>query len=333
MVSRLGISWISEHRAKSFSDLAAYFGAHFNLTARGEPRHLSGTAVSPVFFPILHAHPMLGRTFLPEEDNYSAPRVVLLSYHLWSGVFRGDTQIVGRTISLNGDAFYVIGVMRPSFVDPADDETDLWVPLQQQIRPDRMLLRDVHFLSVVGRLRPGVTLGQTRADMNRIAAQLKMHNPTSDSGSGAVVMSLQKAKLGETGKSLLLALGIVILVLLIASSNVAILMLARASGRTREMAERAALGASRSSNPPRSVVRECVPWRLFRFARARTRATRPQACSAGCSLRSQCRVDPNQPRRAGVCALCFPDCRSGIWNTSGNQGIADGRSTHTPQFG
>jgi putative ABC transport system permease protein len=139
---------------QSFSELAAYFGAHFNLTANGEPRHLSGTAVSPLFFSILRAQPMLGRTFLPEEDNYSAPHVVLLSYHLWSGVFHGDTEVVGKTISLNGDAYYVVGVMRPSFVDPGDDETDLWIPLQQQIRPDRMLLRDVHFLSIIGRLRP-----------------------------------------------------------------------------------------------------------------------------------------------------------------------------------
>lgn len=230
---------------QTFSDLAAYFGAHFNLTGSGEPRHLKGSAVSQGLFAILGAQPMLGRTFFPEEDSYAAPHVVLLSSHLWAGVFHGDRQIIGKTVSLNGDPYYVVGVMRPSFVDPGDDDADLWIPLQQQIRPDRMLLRDAHFLGVVGRLRPGIALDQARADMNRIVAQLKMQNPTSDSGSGAVVMSLQKAKVGETGKSLLLALGIVVLVLLIASSNVAILMLARASGRTRELAVRSALGASR----------------------------------------------------------------------------------------
>jgi predicted permease len=189
---------------------------------------------------------MLGRTFLPDEDSYSSPHVVLLSHHLWSGEFRSDPQIVGRTISLNGEPFYVVGVMPRSFRSPGDEETELWIPLRQQIRPDRMLWRDQHFLGVVGRLRPGVTLDQARADMNRIAAQLRAQYPSSDNGSGAVVMPLQQALVGDTKQSLMLALGIVVLVLLIASSNVAILMLARVSGRTRELAVRMALGASAS---------------------------------------------------------------------------------------
>lgn len=229
-----------------FTDLAAYCGFHYNLTGSGEPKHLSGAAVSPGLFTILGVQPMLGRTFLPDEDSYSAPHVVLLSHRLWSGEFRGDPQIVGRTISLNGGPYYVVGVMPLSFRSPDDEETDLWIPLQQQIRPDRMLWRDQHFLGAVGRLRPGVTLDQARADMNRIADQLRVQYPSSDNGSGAVVMPLQQALVGDTKKSLLLAFGIVVLVLLIASSNVAILMLARVSGRTRELAVRIALGASAS---------------------------------------------------------------------------------------
>jgi predicted permease len=200
---------------------------------------------------------MLGRAFLREEDNYSAPHVVLLSFHLWSGVFHGDAQIVGKTISLNGDPYYVVGVMRPAFVGLGDEEADLWIPLQQQIRSDRMLWRDFHFLGVIGRLRPGVTLDQARADMNRIAAQIKMQYPDSDNGSGAVVIPLQQALVGDTRQSLMLALGIVLLVLLIASSNVAILMLARVSGRTRELAVRMAVGAS-SSHILRDVLAESV---------------------------------------------------------------------------
>jgi putative ABC transport system permease protein len=242
---------------QTFSDLSAYFGAHFNLTGNAEPRHLSGSAVSPGLFAILGAQPMLGRTFLAEEDNYSAPHVVLLSYHLWSGVFHGDAQIVGKTISLNGDPYYVVGVMRPTFVGLDDEEADLWIPLQQQIRSDRMLWRDFHFLGVIGRLRPGVALVQARADMNRIAAEIKMQYPDSDNGSGAVVIPLQQALVGNTRQSLMLALGIVLLVLLIASSNVAILMLARVSGRTRELAVRMALGAS-SSHILRDVLAESV---------------------------------------------------------------------------
>jgi putative ABC transport system permease protein len=227
-----------------FTELAAYCGFNYNLTGNGEPKRLEGVAASSGFFTILGAQAMLGRTFLPDEDSYSSPHVVLLSHHLWSGEFRGDPRIVGRTISLNGEPFYVVGVMPRSFRSPGEEETELWIPLQQQIRPDRMLWRDQHFLGVVGRLRPGVTLDQARADMNRIAGQLRAQYPNSDNGSGAVAMPLQQALVGDTKQSLLLALGIVVLVLLIASSNVAILMLARVSGRTRELAVRMALGAS-----------------------------------------------------------------------------------------
>jgi putative ABC transport system permease protein len=233
-------------RSHVFTGLAAYCGFNYNLTGNGEPKRLEGVAVSSDFFTILGIQPMLGRTFLPDEDSYSSPHVVLLSHHLWSGEFHGDPQIVGRTISLNGEPFYVVGVMPRSFRSPGDEETELWIPLQQQIRPDRMLWRDQHFLGVVGRLRPGVTLDQARADMNRIAAQLRAQYPSSDNGSGAVVMPLQQALVGDTKQSLMLALGIVVLVLLVASSNVAILMLARVSGRTRELAVRMALGASAS---------------------------------------------------------------------------------------
>lgn len=229
-----------------FTDLAAYCGFHYNLTGSGEPKHLDGAAVSPGLFTILGVRPMLGRTFLPDEDSYSSPHVVLLSHSLWSGEFRGDPQIVGKSISLNGDPYYVVGVMPVGFHSPDDEGRDLWIPLQQQVRPDRMLSRDQHYLQVVGRLRPGITLNQARAEMNRIAAQLRAQYPSSDNGSGTVVMPLQQAVVGETRKSLLLALGIVVLVLLIASSNVAVLMLARVSGRTRELAVRMALGASTS---------------------------------------------------------------------------------------
>ncbi len=229
-----------------FTDLAAYCGFHYNLTGNGEPRHLNGAAVSSSVFTILGIPPMLGRTFLPNEDSYSSPHVVVLSYRLWSGEFHSDRQIVGKSIFLNGDPYHVTGVMPFDFHFPDDEARDLWVPLQQQIRPDRMVWRDQHFLQVVGRLRPGIKLDQARADMNRIATQLRARYPSSDNGSGTVVMPLQQALVGDTKRSLLLALGIVVLVLLIASSNVAILMLVRVSGRMREFAVRKALGASTS---------------------------------------------------------------------------------------
>ncbi len=125
---------------------------------------------------------------------------MLLSHDLWSGEFHGDPHIVGKTISLNGDPYYVVGVLPRGFTGLGGDEADVWIPLQQQVRPDRMLSRDQHYLSVVGRLLPGITIDQARADMNRIATQLRAQYPYSDNGAGAVaaVMPLQQALVGET---------------------------------------------------------------------------------------------------------------------------------------
>ena len=228
----------------AFTDLAAYCGFHYNLITRAEPEQVEGAAVSASFFDILGVHPALGRNFLQNEDSYSSPRVVILSDRLWSDEFHRDPTILGKSIVLNGDSFYVVGIMPRGYRPLDDDQTSLWVPLQQQIRPDRMLWRDQQFLGVVARLRPHTTLDQARADMNRIATQLHSAYPRADMGSGAVVMPLQQALVGGMQKSLLLSLGIVVFVLLIAGSNVAILMLARVNGRTRELGIRLALGAT-----------------------------------------------------------------------------------------
>jgi putative ABC transport system permease protein len=228
----------------AFTDLAAYCGFHYNLITRAEPEQVEGAAVSASFFDILGVRPALGRNFLPNEDSFSSPRVVILSDGLWSADFHRAPNIIGKSIVLNGDPFYVVGIMPRRFRPVDDDRTSLWVPLQQQIRPDRMLWRDQQFLGVVARLRPHTRLDQARADMNRIAAQLHSAYPSADMGSGAVVMPLQQALVGATQKSLFLSLGIVVFVLLIAGSNVAILMLARVNSRTRELGIRLALGAT-----------------------------------------------------------------------------------------
>jgi len=228
----------------AFADLAAYCGFHYNLIIGSEPEQVEGAAVSASFFDILGAQPALGRNFLRSEDSYSSPRVVILSDRLWSEEFHRDAKIIGKSILLDGDPFYVIGVMPRKFRPLDDDRTSLWVPLQQQIRPDRMLWRDQQFLGVVARLRPHTQMDQARADMNRIAAQLHTAYPSADMGTGAVVMPLQQALVGGMQKSLFLSLGIVVFVLLIAGSNVAILMLARVNSRTRELGIRLALGAT-----------------------------------------------------------------------------------------
>jgi putative ABC transport system permease protein len=146
---------------------------------------------------------------------------------LWSEEFHRDPDIVGKSIVLNGDPFYVVGIMHRGF-RPLDDDPNIPMgALQQQIRPDRMLWRDQKFLGVVARLRPNAGLDQAR-----------------DMGTGAVVMPLQQFLVGGMQKSLLLSVGIVMFVLLIAGSNVAILMLARVNSRTRELGERLALAAT-----------------------------------------------------------------------------------------
>ncbi len=236
----------TEFREKnlSFTDMAAYCGFHYNLSGGAEPEQVEGVAVSASFFEILGVPPFLGRNFLPSEDDYSSPRVVILSNRLWSRKFHSDPEIVGKSIAINGDPFYVVGVMPRSFRSLDDDETELWVPLRQQVRPDRMLARDQNYLGVVARLRPNIRLDQARADMNRIAAQVRASNPSADMGSGAVVIPLQRALAGDLRRSLLLSMGIVVFVLLIASSNVAVLMLARMNSRARELGVRLALGAT-----------------------------------------------------------------------------------------
>jgi putative ABC transport system permease protein len=230
---------------RSLTDLAAYFAMHYTLNAHGEPKLLEGTAVSASLFDILGVRPILGRNFRPEEDSYSAQHVMILSHHVWAEEFHSDPNIVGKPVVLNGESFYVVGVMPPGLNISDEDHADLWIPLRQQVRPDRMLWRDQAFLDVVGRLLPGVTIDQARADMNRIAAQLHAQYPTvANNGSGAVVIPLQQFVNAPARKSLLLSLGIVGFVLLIANANVAILMLARVRAHMRELSVRRALGAS-----------------------------------------------------------------------------------------
>ncbi|HEY3853300.1 MAG TPA: ABC transporter permease [Verrucomicrobiae bacterium] len=225
----------------AFEGLAAMNHGTFILTGRGQPESLRVPMVSANTFSLLRVKPLLGRDFLPEEETYGKGAVVLLSYEYWSDRFGRDTNIVGQSITLNSVPFQVVGVMPPHTYFP-DGAAPFWTPLT--FSPGYLQQRHNHQLTVYGRLKPGVSLAQARADMNRVAAQMSAPDAEKDKW-GAEVYPWQEIMVGDSRTILLVLLGSVGMVLLIGCVNVANLLLARSASRQREFSIRGALGASR----------------------------------------------------------------------------------------